>query len=388
MAPPSRPEGSSAPRREREGSLAFFASAAKGTEAALGEELAELGLHQVRKARGGVHFRGPWEDAWCACLLSRIALRVLHPIAAFDAPDGASLYEGVRDADWSPYLGARHTLAVSAVGGNEGLRNTQFVAQKTKDAIVDQIRDREGDRPSVDRVDPDLRVFVRLEGRRATAYVDLAGESLHRRGYREHVGGAPLKETLAAALLRLAGYRGDRPLCDPLCGAGTIVIEAAQIAQGLAPGLLRRRFGFERWAQHDASAAERLRSLRARLAPAPGQGLEPLGSDSDPRALEATRHNASLAGARVRLERRPLASLAPSDPPGLVVTNPPYGQRLDLPPSLVPELRTALRRLAGHRLALLSFGPELESAVGRRPDATHELYNGDLLCKLLVYDLP
>ncbi|HEU4537332.1 MAG TPA: RNA methyltransferase, partial [Polyangiaceae bacterium] len=116
--------------------------------------------------------------------------------------------------------------------------------------------------------------------------------------------------------------------------------------------------------------------------------LVPLGSDADPRALEAARHNASLAGVRVRLERRPLAALAPGDPPGFVVTNPPYGQRLDLPPSLVPELRAATRRLAGHRLALLSFGPELEAAVGRRPDATHELYNGDLLCKLLVYDLP
>ncbi|HEU4536635.1 MAG TPA: THUMP domain-containing protein, partial [Polyangiaceae bacterium] len=252
MPPPARPDGPDAPRREREASLAFFASAAKGTEAALGDELDELGLRQVRVARGGVHFRGPWEDGWCACLLSRIALRVLHPLASFDAPDGAALYEGARAIDWEPYLGARHTLAVSAVGGNEGLRNTQFVAQKTKDAIVDQVRDREGERPSVDRVDPDLRVFVRVEGRRATAYADLAGESLHRRGYRAHVGGAPLKETLAAALLRLAGYRGDRPLCDPLCGAGTIVIEAAQVAQGVAPGLRRRRFGFERWARHDA----------------------------------------------------------------------------------------------------------------------------------------
>ncbi|HEU4404885.1 MAG TPA: THUMP domain-containing protein [Polyangiaceae bacterium] len=386
MAPPAPPDRR--PRREREGAPAFFATAAKGTEAALGDELAELGLRSLRVARGGVHFRGPWEDAYAACLLSRVALRVLHPLAAFDAPDAAALYEGVRAADWSPYLGARHTLAVAAVGGNEGLRNTQFIAQKTKDAIVDQIRDREGARPSVDRVDPDLRVFVRIEGRRATAYVDLAGESLHRRGYRAHVGGAPLKETLAAAVLRLAGFRPELPFVDPLCGAGTLVIEAAQIAQGRAPGLARRRFGFERWARHGAAEAERLRSLRARLAAGAGGGLAPLGSDADPRALAATRHNASLAGVRVRLEQTNLASIAPTDPPGLVAMNPPYGERLDLPRSFVPELRAALRRLPGHRLALLAFGPELEAAVGRRPDASHELYNGDLRCQLLVYDLP
>lgn len=386
MPPPAPHDGP--PRREREGALAFFATAAKGTEAALADELDELGLRSVRAARGGVHFRGPWEDGWCACLLSRIALRVLHPLAAFDAPDAASLYEGVRSADWSPYLDARRTLAVAAVGGNDGLRNTQFVAQKTKDAVVDQIRDREGERPSVDRVDPDVRVFVRVDGRRATAYVDLAGESLHRRGYRAHIGGAPLKETLAAAMLRLAGFRPELPFVDPLCGSGTIAIEAAQIAQGVAPGLLRRRFGFERWARHDASAAERLRSLRARLAAPAPEGLVPLGSDADPRALEAARHNASLSRARVRLERRALADIAPTDPPGLVAANPPYGERLELPPSFVPELRAALRRLSGHRLALLALGPDLQQAVGRRPDAMHELYNGDLLCKLLVFDLP
>jgi 23S rRNA (guanine2445-N2)-methyltransferase len=384
MAPPP----AAPPRRERESALPFFATAAKGTEGALGDELDELGLRQVRVARGGVHFRGPWEDAVCACLQSRIALRVLHPLAAFDAPDAASLYDGVRSADWSPYLDARHTLAVAAVGGNDGLRNTQFVAQKTKDAIVDQVRDREGDRPSVDRDDPDLRVFVRVDGRRATAYVDLAGESLHRRGYRTHVGPAPLKETLAAALLRLAGFRHDIPFVDPLCGAGTIVIEAAQIAQGVAPGLARRRFGFERWARHDATAAARVRALRARLAPPAEGGPAPLGSDEDPRSLEAARHNASLAGVRVRLEQRRLGAIAPDLPLGLVAANPPYGERLDLPPSFASELRAAARRLSGHRLALLAFGPGLEGAVGRRPDATHELYNGDLRCKLLVFDLP
>lgn len=385
MAPSAPPER--IPRRERE-NAAFFATAAKGTEAALADELDELGLRSLRLTRGGVHFRGPWEDAFCACLLSRIALRVLHPVASFDAPDASALYEGVRATDWSPYVSARHTLAVAAVGANAGLRNTQFVAQKTKDAIVDQIRDREGDRPSVDRVDPDLRVFVRVEGPRAIAYVDLAGESLHRRGYRAHVGGAPLKETLAAAVLRLAGFRPDLPFVDPLCGSGTLVIEAAQIAQGRAPGLSRRRFGFERWVRHDAHEADRLRSLRARLAAPDGRGPVPLGSDTDPRALEAAWHNASLAGVRIHLEQRPLASLAPTDPPGLIAMNPPYGERLDLPASFVPELRSALRRLDGHRLALLAFGPELQSAVGRRPDATHELFNGDLRCKLLVYDLP
>jgi len=198
--------------------LPFFATAAKGTEGALRDELRELRIPGVRADRGGVHFGRTWEDAWLACLHSRIAMRILAEVARFPAPSGESLYQGVRAVDWSAWLSPRHTLAVTANCRSGALTHTGFIAQKTKDAIVDPLRDRFGDRPSVDRKDPDLHVFVHLVRDEAVVYLDLAGESLHRRGYRSEHGEAPLKDTLAAAMLRLCGWDRASPLVDPMCG--------------------------------------------------------------------------------------------------------------------------------------------------------------------------
>jgi putative N6-adenine-specific DNA methylase len=210
--------------------LRLFATAAKGTEAALRDELIELGFRGVRADRGGVHFDGPRREGYRACLWSRIAVRVLEPVTSFDCAGQAALYEGVAAHDFSDVLSPSHTLAVSAASRSSELSHTQYVAQRTKDAIVDRLRERFGERPDVERADPDVHVFVHLADDFATVYLDHAGAPLHQRGYRKGLAEAPLKETLAAAVLRLAGFEAEGPALDPMCGSGTVAIEAALLA--------------------------------------------------------------------------------------------------------------------------------------------------------------
>lgn len=393
--PDRRPPASGRDRDRARGGLAFFATAAKGTEGALRDELREIRVPGVRADRGGVHFSGGWDDAWRACLHSRVAVRVLAELGRFEAPDGAALYEGVRAIDFSPYLTPRHTLAVSAAVRSGGLTHTGFVAQKTKDAIVDRIRDAVGSRPDVDRRDPDVAVFVHIVKDRATVYLDLAGESLHRRGYRVQAGEAPLKETLAAAILRLAGWDRASPLHDPMCGSGTFPIEASLWALRVAPGLLRRRFGFERWAMHDVTAASRMADLREGARMAVRADAPPIsGADADPAAIAVARANARRAGVAVRFTAEPVSSLrplapgpspAPSPGAGFVVVNPPYGARMEADRTAREDLAAAIRRLRGHTVAILSGAPDIERAMALRPDVRHSLWNGDIECRLLVY---
>ncbi len=213
----------------------FFATAAKGTEPALRDELRQLRIPGVRCDRGGVNFSGEWESGFRVCLHSRIASRVLVVLGRFDVVSEKDLYDAVSSIDWTKHITPDHTMAVTAACRSSKLTHTNCIAQKTKDAVVDQIRDIRGTRPSVDRRDADVDIFVHLVKNKATIYLDLSGESLHRRGYRKHTTRAPLKETLAAALLRLTGWNRKTPFVDPMCGSGTIAIEAAMWAANIAP---------------------------------------------------------------------------------------------------------------------------------------------------------
>jgi 23S rRNA G2445 N2-methylase RlmL len=367
----------------------FFATAAKGTEPALRDELRELRFRGVRADRGGVHFAGPLEEGFRACIELRTAVRVLVELAAFDAPDEGALYQGVSEVDWGPYLSPRHTLAVRASCRSSALTHTQFIAQRTKDAIVDQLRRRLGARPSVDLEDPDVALFVHLVRDRATLYADLGGASLHRRGYRTHIGDAPLKETLAAALLRLSGWDRARPLLDPMCGSGTIALEAALWARDIAPGLRSPPFGFERWACHDPAAAQRASALRdaarARIKP---EGPPVFASDIDPRAVEIALGNARMAGVKLDVRAQPITALSAATPPGHVLTNPPYGERLQGTQALYRDIAAAVSRLAGHRVAILAGTPEIERAMARPPERSLTVYNGPIECRLLTYVIP
>src|SRR5215472_5707445 len=349
--------------------MRFFATAAKGTEPALRDELRELRLRRVRADRGGVHFEGEILDAARACLWSRVAVRILLELSAFEAKGERALYDGVRSVDWSTYASPGTTLAVRASCRSSELTHTQFIAQRTKDAIVDSLRDRFGSRPDVHRDDPDVLVAVHLLRDLATLYLDVGGASLHARGWRPSGGEAPLKETLAAAVVRLSGWDRDRPFIDPMCGAGTIAIEAACWAHRIAPGLSRERFGFERWVSWDAPLRVAMSDLREEArAAAVKDGPTVIMSDSDAYALAAARDHARAAGVEVRTVRQDVRKIGPLVPAGFVVTNPPYGARLESSRELYVGMARALSRLDGHTVAILAGTPEIERAMRRKPD--------------------
>lgn len=374
--------------------LQLFATAAKGTEGALRDELKELRFRGVRADRGGVHLEGDLGEALRACLWSRIAIRVLCEVARFPCPNGEALYDGVSRVDWNAWIDPNDTLAVRAASRGSELHHTQYIAQRTKDAIVDRVRDRTGARPDVDRDAPDLLLFVHVVKDEATLYADAAGASLHQRGWRPRGSseGAPLKETLAAAIVRLSGWDRSSPFCDPMCGTGTLGVEAASWAAGIPPGAWRERFGVEGWRVANEVDHRVFRELReeARAAAAAGRarsGPDVLLRDLDPRAVELAEASASGAGVKVRVVRAPLRDLTERDAPGFLVTNPPYGERLAIGAS-ADELGQIIRRRGALPSAVLAGAPSIAEAIGRPARKWLELHNGDLVCRLLLFGDP
>jgi putative N6-adenine-specific DNA methylase len=241
----------------------------------------------------------------------------------------------------------------------------------------------------VDRDDPDVRVFVYLVDDRATVYLDLAGESLHRRGYRTEAGEAPLRETLASTMLRLSGWDRRKRLVDPLCGSGTIAIEAAQWAGQVAPGLARERFGFERWANFDEAAADGMRVLRGELRRgATACHARIVAADQNAEVLEIARRNARAAGVRLAFRQQSVMDLRPDGEPGMIVTNPPYGVRMPVEGDFCRELAATFSRLHGWRVCILAGSEEYRRQLAVRPRANFPLSNGDLACEFLIYDIP
>ncbi len=367
--------------------MELFATAARGTEVALRDELRSHRFRHVRADRGGVHFEGDLAEAGRACLESAVAVRVLGKLAETDARTGEQLYEGVREIDFSPFLTPRHTLAVSAVSRASALTHTQFIAQKTKDAIVDRLRDQLGARPSVDLESPDVRVFVHIVRDRATVYLDVSGESLHRRGYRTRIGGAPLKETLAAALVRMCGWDGKSPFVDPMCGSGTLAIEADLFARRIAPNILRKRFGFERWASHTDELGKRMRELRdTARARVKSEGPEIRGSDHDPFVVDLARENGGVARSLAVFTVAPLADLR-TTAPSQILLNPPYGERLEADEQLYREMADVLRAQTGCEVGILSGTPAIEQAMRMRWTRSLPVWNGPIECRLLTYSM-
>jgi 23S rRNA G2445 N2-methylase RlmL len=370
----------------------FFVSCAKGTEGALRRELVNLRIRAPRGEGGGVSFEGSFEDGMKACLWSRVAMRVLLEVAAFPAPDADALYEGAYAADWASFLTAKSTFAVSAsVQDSRTLRHSGFAALKVKDAVADHLRDRRGARPDVASDDPDLSVFLHLRGADARLYLDLAGQPLHRRGYRVAMTEAPLKETLAAAVLALGRVEPTLPFIDPMTGSGTLAIEQALAARKMAPGL-QRRFGFERWPGQEANLRvwAALKD-RARAGALPAAPASILARDVSAEALDAARRNAAAAGvgADITFEPGDVADLAPTDPPGAVCANPPYGERLAPPAldALYRRLAASLRRMKEWSAVVLCANPAFPAIMGLRPELSHRLWNGPLEARLLRYQI-
>ncbi len=321
-----------------------------------------------------------------ACLRSRIALRVLEKVALFPAHDSASLYEGASQVDWLRWVDGSGTVAVTASEKASAFTHTGFIAQRIKDAVVDRLRRETGARPDVDRDDPDLHIVVRVTHDTAELFVDFAGEPLSRRGYRTDAGAAPLRETLAAAILELSGFAPGRPVLDPMCGSGTFPIEAAMWAQGLSPGG-RRGFGFQRWRCFGVEAHALWETERERAR----RFAEPIptsvrGSDRDPDMIRIARANAERAGVVVEFEQRSLAELRRPQPETLFVLNPPYGKRLEQDSHSRSELVGFLDRAAGYTVSILSADLRLPRTLGRRADAEHTLYNGNVECRLFRWN--
>lgn len=375
----------------------YFATAAAGTEGVLRDELRQLGTPRVRADRGGVHFGGDFQHAMQVCLRSRIAIRVLQRLATFEAADGDGLYEGTSGVEWSEFVDTGRTLAVTAALKDSELTHSGFVAQRTKDAIVDQLRSKFGSRPDVERSDPDLHVVARIVRNQAELFADLSGDPLSKRGYRLAIGEAPLRETLAAAMLRLVGYTPGRHLLDPMCGSGTVVIEAALWANDIAPGALRS-FGFQRWCNFDesrSSAWKEEKTAAAALTESAGDEAEKRerlkileGSDRDSRVLTLARDNAARAGVgSLQFSRTELHKLFDPPPPGsIVLTNPPYGVRLEEDPNWMDDFRFALDFFRDSTVAVISPDRLFARTVGLKPDAEHTLYNGQIECRLFTWN--
>lgn len=366
----------------------FFATCGPGIEPVLHAECKALRLAKTERQVGGVRFEGSMADARRACLQLRTAVRVRRWLLRFPCPDGDALYRGVSGLDWSAFVHPEGTLVVDALSSDSALTHTQFVEQRAKDAIVDQMRARTGARPSVDKSNPDLRVHVHLFRDRATVAVDCGGASLHKRGWRVHQGRAPLAETYAAALVLMSGWNQRAPLLDPFCGSGTILIEAGLLAGGVAPGLFRERFGFESWSDHDARAWER-ECAAARAAIAHPKKLRLIGRDHDPERVEEARENAASAGLDERIEFEVGDARDMELKPGWnawLVTNAPYGARVgegDEIEGVLESLGERLRSEAeGYHVAALLGEKRHEGRLGLRGAQRTMLRNGSLRVRL------
>jgi 23S rRNA (guanine2445-N2)-methyltransferase / 23S rRNA (guanine2069-N7)-methyltransferase len=379
--------------------MRFFASCGKGLEYLLVDELLALGCTHATATVAGANVEGSLVDAQRAVLWSRLASRVLWPLAEFDCPDEHALYAGAAAVDWPAHLDAGHTLAVDAHVSGDAITHARYAAQRVKDAVVDVMRQRTGARPDVDIDSPDLRLNFVLRKGKAVLSVDLGGGSLHRRGWRRAQGEAPLKENVAAAVLMRGGwpraYAEGGALLDPMCGSGTLVIEGALMAADVAPGLQRHDAELPtRWRGFDVDVWMRLVDEARERAERGVAGLRAafIGRDLDPHAIRAARENAAAAGLDETIDWqvgdvRSLEAVRGEDSGGVVVCNPPYDVRLQADPALYRALGDALKRsVPAWRASLLCGDADLARATGLRAKKTYSVFNGAIECTLLVCD--
>lgn len=376
-------------------SFNMLAKTFKGLEPVLAQELTELGANDVQIERRAVSFCGDKTLLYRANLCLRTASRVLVPIANFRAADADAVYAAVKTLDWSQYMTADTTFAIDATVYSETFRNSRFVTYRVKDAIADYWNERAGKRPSVRVTDPDLLINIHISAQRVTVSLDSSGESLHKRGYRVANTEAPINEALAAGMLLMAGWQGQSDFYDPMCGSGTLLIEAALIARNIAPGVFRTSFAFEKWADFDAELWSDIynddsqeREFTHRI----------YGSDASFYAIQQAAKNIKAAGVQkdidlrqIRLEEIKFPSPLTGNPSPLVMMNPPYGERLasnrDME-RLYAAIGTALKhRFAGATAWIISSNNEAMKCIGLKPAKRMHLLNGELDCQFNRYDL-
>lgn len=381
----------------------YFVTCPKGVEGLLEQELIGLGGQEIKLSLAGLWVKGDLVFAYRVCLWSRLANRLLYCLNQQSTPDTQALYDFVYAQDWQAHMRPETTLWIDYQGDIPEIKNSQFGAQKVKDALVDKLRDQTGKRPQIEKDQPGIRLNVHVHRQQATLSLDLSGESLHRRGYRIDAGVAPLKENLAAAILRRAGwpeqFSEQQTFIDPLCGSGTFLIEAALMSADIAPGLFRSYFGFRGWLGHEPDLWQ---SLRQEALNRRDQGLaRPLpdfrGYDGDPRVMGHARQNIERAGLdeHISVSVRTLSHLTrPTHgnlKPGLMVMNPPYGERLSDPALMRPFYQHLGERLVpefeGWRVAIFTGATEGVKALPLRPYKKYALFNGTIPCDLLLFEV-
>ena len=367
----------------------LIAKTFQGLEEVLAQELTELGADNIEIGRRMVSFTGDKEMMYRANFCLRTAIRILKPIKHFTAQNADEVYDAVKSIEWTDFLNNTDSFAVDAVVFSETFRHSKFVAYKVKDAIVDYFRERTGNRPSVRINNPNLAINIHIAENQCTLSLDSSGESLHRRGYRQEQVEAPLNEVLAAGMILMTGWRGECDLIDPMCGSGTIPIEAALIARNIAPGVFRKEFGFEKWKDFDQELFDNIynddskeREFTHKI----------YGYDNNPKANEIATHNVKAAGVSkdVVLRIQPFQQFEQPTEKSIIITNPPYGERISANDLL------GLYQMIGERLKhafvgndawILSYRDECFDQIGLKPSVKVPLFNGALECQFRKYQI-
>jgi putative N6-adenine-specific DNA methylase len=371
--------------------MIFIAKTFAGIEDVLCDELTAIGATNIRKLVRAVEFEGDQSILYKANLLCRTALRILKPHITFEAADEHMLYHEMQNIKWSDYFSLDQTFAINATLNQSNLTHSQYVAQKAKDAIVDQFRDATGKRPDVDIDNPDLRIHLHIYQNRCTLSFDSSGESLHKRGYRDYTNQAPINEALAAALIILSEWDKKTPFADFMCGSGTLLIEAGMIARNIAPNKFKERFGFQTWKDYDAELWKNIYS-EAVAAEIPTPGLKIYGSDISGVVLDKARQNVENAGLKDMIELRKCSfeKFTPVGEEGTLITNPPYGLRIE-PRDIMQMYRsmgdTMKQKFKGWTCWIFTGNLDAAKHIGLRTTRKMHLFNGPLECRFLKFQV-
>jgi putative N6-adenine-specific DNA methylase len=360
-----------------------------GLEPVLAQELTQLGANNVQIGRRVVSFTGNKEMMYRANFQLHTAIRILKPIAHFKAASAEDMYEEVKKIDWSKYLDNKKTFSVDSVVYSEEFRNSRFVTYKVKDAIVDWFREKTGTRPNISISNPDIRLNIHVAEDKATLSLDSSGESLHRRGYRQESVEAPLNEVMAAGMILMTGWKGETDFIDPMCGSGTLLVEAALIARNISPGIFRKEFAFEKWADYDADLFDKIynddsaeREFNNHI----------YGYDIDMKAVNTARLNIKAAGLSkdVTVEQADFKDFKQPANKSIIVMNPPYGERISTP-NLLGTYKMIGERLkhafTGNEAWILSYREECFDQIGLKPSIKIPVYNGSLECQFHKYTI-
>ena len=372
-----------------EQSFEIIAKTFMGLEPVLAKELTQMGAKDVEIGRRMVSFTGDKEMMYRANFQLHTAIRILKPIRHFKAKSADDVYEEIKKIDWTEYLGTEKTFTVDSVVFSEEFRHSKFVSYKVKDAIVDQFREKTGKRPNISVANPDIRLTMHIADDKCTLSLDSSGESLHRRGYRQESVEAPLNEVLAAGMILLSGWQGDTDFIDPMCGSGTLLIEAALIAKNMAPGLFRKEYAFEKWPDFDAELFDAIYN---------DESLERdfnhkiYGYDIDMKAVNTARMNVKAAGLSdvISVEQQDFKEFTQPQNKSIMITNPPYGERISTP-DLMGTYKMIGERLKhqfkGNDAWVLSYREECFDQIGLKPSIKIPLYNGSLECEFRKYQM-